>query len=601
MAVFYFSGHGVQLGGANYLLPTDIQSESEDQVKDGAVPLQRVLDDLQEQKARFSLAIVDACRDNPFKSSGRSIGGRGLAPTTAATGQMVLYSAGAGQQALDSLGPQDRNPNGLFTRVLVREMARPGLPVDRVLRNVREEVVKLARASGHEQVPALYDQALGEFFFVPGTAAEAGKTAQIAAVPEAPVPAVSPQPGPAETEFVELPGLSPAVWWKFNDASGAVAADSSGNGHSGALLNGPIWALKPAGGALSFSENAMVTLPRPLPLAASWTITAWFQSPLPRTGLWHTLTRGTNDHQILISPDQVALGSFDNAAGTGFHDSGFRMNTLAAGWHHLAAVGSGGTTVFHVDGRPVGAISWQSTSDVLAIGNYQGGAQPFGTLADVRIYPTALTAGQISAIAGGTVPRPVGWWKFDEGGGTAVADSSGKGYAGMLVNGPAWAQGEAGGALGFSGNAMVMLPSALPLAPLWTIGAWFRVPLPSTGGWHTLTRGTNDHQILISPDQVSLGSYDNAGGTGFHDCGFRMNTLAPGWHHVAAAGSGGRTLFYVDGRPAGTIPWQSTSNVLAIGNLQLGGQAFGTLRDVRIYDTALTAAQITAIVGGTVP
>jgi len=179
VVVFFFSGHGVQLGGANYLLPIDIRGDSEDQVKDEAVPLQRVLDDLQEQKAKFSLAILDACRNNPFKSTGRALGGRGLAPTTAATGQMVLFSAGTGQQALDSLGGQDRDSNGLFTRVLLREMRKPGLPVDRVLRNVRAEVVKLARGVGHEQVPALYDQALGEFYFVPSP-----PTGDLVAVPQ---------------------------------------------------------------------------------------------------------------------------------------------------------------------------------------------------------------------------------------------------------------------------------------------------------------------------------------------------------------------------------------------------------------------------------
>ena len=94
----------------------------------------RVLEDLQEQKARFTLAIIDACRDNPFKGKGRSIGGRGLQPVNPATGQMVLYSAGAGQQALDRLNDNDRDPNGLFTRILLKEMNRPGVSADRMLR-----------------------------------------------------------------------------------------------------------------------------------------------------------------------------------------------------------------------------------------------------------------------------------------------------------------------------------------------------------------------------------------------------------------------------------------------------------------------------------
>jgi hypothetical protein len=163
--LFFYAGHGVQLGNANYLLPIDVQGEHEDQVKDDAILLQKVLDDLDEKKTKFALAVIDACRDNPFKGKGRAIGGRGLAPTTAATGQMIMFSAGSGQQALDRLGESDKEKNGLFTRVFVKEMVKPGLSVDRVLRNVRTEVVRLARSVGHEQTPALYDQAIGEFYF----------------------------------------------------------------------------------------------------------------------------------------------------------------------------------------------------------------------------------------------------------------------------------------------------------------------------------------------------------------------------------------------------------------------------------------------------
>ena len=161
----FYAGHGVQLGSANYLLPIDIKGEGEDQVKDEAILLQKILDELEEKKTKFALAVIDACRDNPFKTKGRAIGGRGLAPTSAATGQMVMFSAGSGQQALDRLSDKDPEKNGLFTRNFVKEMMKPGVSVDRVLRNVRTEVVRLAKSVGHEQTPALYDQAIGEFYF----------------------------------------------------------------------------------------------------------------------------------------------------------------------------------------------------------------------------------------------------------------------------------------------------------------------------------------------------------------------------------------------------------------------------------------------------
>ncbi len=164
---FFFAGHGVQIANSNYLVPIDVNGEGEIQMRDEAISLQRVLDDMSEKKAKFTLAIIDACRDNPFKVAGRAIGSssRGLAPTTAATGQMVIFSAGTGQRALDNLGPNDKNKNGLFTRVFVSEMQKPSVPIDKLLRDTRKEVVRLAKSVGHDQVPAIYDQVVGDFYF----------------------------------------------------------------------------------------------------------------------------------------------------------------------------------------------------------------------------------------------------------------------------------------------------------------------------------------------------------------------------------------------------------------------------------------------------
>ena len=136
-----------------------------------AISLQKVIDDLQVNKPRFSLFIVDACRDNPLpKTRGRSIGAnRGLAATHPADGQMIIFSAGTGQQALDRLSDTDRNPNSVFTRELLKEMRTPNVAVDQVLRNVRSRVRQAAQTVNHDQFPALYDQSDGQFFFKIGT------------------------------------------------------------------------------------------------------------------------------------------------------------------------------------------------------------------------------------------------------------------------------------------------------------------------------------------------------------------------------------------------------------------------------------------------
>lgn len=163
--VLFYSGHGVQIEAMNYLLPVDVRADSEDQVRDDGLALSRVLDDLRQQKPAFTLAVIDACRDNPFKGTGRAIGGRGLTGVGGANGQMVIYSAGEGQQALDSLSENDPVKNGLFTRVFIKEMERPGVPVDQVARRVRAEVNRMALTVKHEQVPAIYDQVIGQFYF----------------------------------------------------------------------------------------------------------------------------------------------------------------------------------------------------------------------------------------------------------------------------------------------------------------------------------------------------------------------------------------------------------------------------------------------------
>ena len=167
--LFYFSGHAVEIDGKNFLTPVDTIGINQNQLADDSIDLKSaVLDPLTTKKVKLTLALIDACRDNPFlktASTRSTSSSRGLAPTTPATGQLIVYSAGSGQTALDRLGPNDRDKNGVFTRVLLSEMKKSNVPIHQVIRNVRSEVVKLARSIGHDQVPAIYDQVDGDFYF----------------------------------------------------------------------------------------------------------------------------------------------------------------------------------------------------------------------------------------------------------------------------------------------------------------------------------------------------------------------------------------------------------------------------------------------------
>ena len=164
--VVFYAGHGVQIKNGSYLLPTDIEVNSESEVEKTAYDLLTLTEKLAEAKPAFSLVIVDACRDNPLKSKGRSIGNaRGLSAIEAPKGQMIVYSASRGQQALDRLLEKDPNPNSVFTRELISRMKVPGLKIEDLMRDVQNSVEELAKSVRHEQRPAIYNESRGNFYF----------------------------------------------------------------------------------------------------------------------------------------------------------------------------------------------------------------------------------------------------------------------------------------------------------------------------------------------------------------------------------------------------------------------------------------------------
>ncbi len=166
-AVLYFAGHGVQIANTNYLLPVDFDGSDEAMLPFEAVSLTDIGNQLLDAKTRFSLLIVDACRNNPLTGRrGRNLrSGPGLAPMSPATGQMIVFSAGSGQVALDGLGDRDPVRNGVFAREFAREMRTPGRDVRELMVDVRESVERLAASVNHAQRPAIYDESRGRFVF----------------------------------------------------------------------------------------------------------------------------------------------------------------------------------------------------------------------------------------------------------------------------------------------------------------------------------------------------------------------------------------------------------------------------------------------------
>lgn len=178
--VIYYAGHGVEVQGSNYLLPTDIPALNPDQerlLRTEGVNLTQLMQDVESRSARMALVILDACRENPFPKVGtRSVGNTrgGLGRVDPPQGSFVIFAAGAGELAIDNLGPQDRDPNGLFTRRLLTLMNEEGLELRNLVRRLRNDVSEAAQAlAGRSQVPSYYDGMRGEFYFRPPRAGAA--------------------------------------------------------------------------------------------------------------------------------------------------------------------------------------------------------------------------------------------------------------------------------------------------------------------------------------------------------------------------------------------------------------------------------------------
>jgi formylglycine-generating enzyme required for sulfatase activity len=169
--VFYFAGHGVQIGANQLLLPTDIEARNDAQVQRDGVPLLDVQDALKD--ARVAVLLLDACRDNPFPKTGtRTVGGsRGLTPPEPSTGQIIMMSAGRNQKALDYV-PNQQQGNGLFTWELSQVLLTPGIEIRAALEQVKERVDTKARKAGHEQRPSLVNDLSGNFYFTGGNAVQ---------------------------------------------------------------------------------------------------------------------------------------------------------------------------------------------------------------------------------------------------------------------------------------------------------------------------------------------------------------------------------------------------------------------------------------------
>jgi tetratricopeptide (TPR) repeat protein len=177
VAVVYFSGHGIEVDGTNYLIPIDAFLETDMDVPDETLSLERLLKFLEPAK-RLRLVMLDACRDNPFaRSMKRSASvravSRGFAPvepTSANT--LIAFAAKAGSYALDG----EEGANSPYATAVLNNLATPGLDLRIAFGRVRDDVLK---ATNKRQEPYVYGSLGGEeIYIVPAVSAPLASPAQ---------------------------------------------------------------------------------------------------------------------------------------------------------------------------------------------------------------------------------------------------------------------------------------------------------------------------------------------------------------------------------------------------------------------------------------
>ena len=161
IGMFYYAGHGFEVGGRNYLVPVDANPTSTRDIDFMLVDVELLLRQLRDADSRLNMVVLDACRNNPFGGGGVR-GGGGLAEIKSRpSGTIISFATAAGEVARD--GPPGQNSP--YTAALVAAIQKPGLSV---LDTFNDVAVSVQRTTNRAQQPWIQSTGIqGQFFFVP--------------------------------------------------------------------------------------------------------------------------------------------------------------------------------------------------------------------------------------------------------------------------------------------------------------------------------------------------------------------------------------------------------------------------------------------------
>jgi formylglycine-generating enzyme required for sulfatase activity len=194
VGLFYYAGHGIQVGGTNFLIPLKANITKAADADLEAVDAGLILKQMEFAGNALNIIILDACRNNPLSRGMRSAD-QGLARMDAPMGSFIAYSTAPGATAADGTGK-----NSPYTLALTKAMQKPGIPIEETFRDARVEVIA---ATQKEQIPWESSSLTGAFSFSPGARAPA--TTETAAAAPAPAPAAADPAAPTAKSLDPAP------------------------------------------------------------------------------------------------------------------------------------------------------------------------------------------------------------------------------------------------------------------------------------------------------------------------------------------------------------------------------------------------------------
>ena len=417
----------------------------------------------------------------------------------------------------------------------------------------------------------------------------------------------------------------PVAHWNFDEGSGPVAADSSGNGNTGTLMNGPQWVPGVSGTALSFDGiNDYVRIQHSSSLdivGNEISVEYWIKLSsdwYPQPGMPDSYS------QILYDKGDAYTAAMIIGSGALRFNIPYvppypetTKNTWDANtWYHIANVFDGSQIRIFVNGvldkaeTVIGSVSRSSLN--LAIGSHCFGGKNFfnGVIDEFAIYDYARTAEEIWNDWSAYAPEssPVAYWAFDEGSGSTAYDSSGNGNVGTLV-GPQWVEGVSGSAVNFDGvNDYISAPTSSSLAVQGntiSLECWIKpgetidgsedqfICIIDKGDEYAFLTTPNDGRIwfavILSPGPINWEGITTT----------ISSWTAGTWYHIVGTYDGSYLSIYVNGVLSNSRMLSGNLNSPTSFPFTIGAHSLGfdynfngAIDEVKVFDYARTSDQI---------